>query len=112
MKSVMKAVVVAVVLMLAVAAFASNSASLRLPYDATVNGTKLTAGEYKVTVDGAGPEVKVTFAQDGKVMATVTGTVVEGKVAPEFSAVITDKTADGVKINEIRLAKMKNTVKF
>ncbi len=112
MKSVMKVVVVALVLMMAVAAFAGNSASLRLPYDATVNGTKLTAGEYKVTVDGSGPEVKVTFAQEGKVMATVTGTIVEGQKAPEFSAVVTDKTSDGVKINELRLAKMKNAVKF
>lgn len=112
MKSVMKLVVVALVLMLAVSAFAGNSGTLRLASDSSVNGAKLTAGDYKVTVDGNGPDVKVIFVQDGKVKATVSGTLAEGTVAPEFSSVVTSKAADGVKVNELRLAKMKSFVKF
>lgn len=112
MKSIMKLGVVALVLILAVSAFAGNSASLRLTNDAIFNGTKLTAGDYKVTVDGNGPEVKVIFAQDGKVKATVSGTLAEGAVAPEFSSVITSKAAEGVTVSELRLAKMKSYVKF
>lgn len=112
MKSVMKLGVVALVLMLAVSAFAGNTGTLRLNSDSIINGTKLTAGDYKVTVDGNGPDVKVIFAQDGKVKATVNGTLAEGPVAPQFSSVITSKAEDGVKISELRLAKMKSFVKF
>jgi hypothetical protein len=113
MKSTMKLFAVVLVLMLAVAAFAANnSASLRLSSDATVAGTKLAAGEYKVTIDGTGPEVKVIFAQGGNVRATVSGTLTEEKTAPEYSSVVTNKTADGVKIAELRLAKNKAVVRF
>jgi hypothetical protein len=112
MKSIVKMFAIALVLMLAVSAFAGNTASVRLTTDATVAGTKLTAGEYKVTIDGTGPEVKVIFAQGKDVKATVSGTATEEKAAPEFSSVVTNKTADGVKIAEIRLAKNKSVVKF
>ena len=108
MKSIMKLGVVALVLILAVSAFAGTTSMLRLNSDVSVNGTKLAAGEYKVTVDGNGPEVKVIFAQDGKVKATVSGTLAEGTVAPEFSSVVTSKAADGVLVSELRLAKMKS----
>lgn len=112
MKSLMKVAVVTLVLTLAVMAFAGNTATLRLNNDADVSGTKLTAGEYKVTVDGTGPDVKVTFSQNGKVKATIPATFSEEKIAPEFSSVTTTKTADGVKVNELRLAKLKGIVKF
>ncbi len=112
MKSIMKVAVVTLVLTMAVLAFAGNTGTLRLNYDSNFAGTKLTAGEYKVTVDGTGPEVKVIFAQDGKVKATVAGKLTEDKVAPEFSSVLTSKTSDGVKVNELHLAKMKGFVKF
>jgi predicted lysophospholipase L1 biosynthesis ABC-type transport system permease subunit len=113
MKSTMKLFAVMLVLVLAVAAFAANkSASVRISNDATVAGTKLAAGDYKVTIDGTGPEVKVIFEQNGNVKATVTGTMTEEKTAPEYSSVITSKTADGNKIAELRLAKNKAVVKF
>lgn len=112
MKSIMKLAVVALVLMLTLTAFAGNTGMLRLSSDSSINGTKLTAGEYKVTVDGSGPEVKVIFAQDGKVKATVNGTLAEDTVAPEFSSVVTSKADDGVKISELHVAKMKSFVKF
>jgi len=114
MKSTMKLFAVVLVLILAVSAFAANNkaASVRLSNDATVAGTKLAAGDYKVTIDGTGPEVKVIFEQNGNVKATVTGTLSEEKVAPEYSSVVTNKTTDGVKIAELRLAKNKAVVKF
>jgi hypothetical protein len=112
MKSVLKLGVIGLVLILAVSAFAGNTGSLRLTNDSTVNGAKLTAGDYKVTVDGNGPEVKVTFAQGKTVKATVNGTLAEGTVAPEFSSIVTSKTSDGLAINELHLAKMKGYVTF
>jgi len=112
MKSTMKLGVFALILILAVSAFAGNSAVLRLTSDSVVSGTKLAAGEYKVTVDGNGPEVKVIFAQEGKVKATVNGTLASDGVAPEFSSVVATKSSDGLAINELRLAKMKGYIKF
>ena len=112
MKLITKLGVIALILAFAVVAFAGNSASLRLNNDATVSGTKLAAGDYKVTVDGAGPDVKVIFAQDGKVKATVSGTLAQEGVAPEFSSIITSKAGESVAINELRLAKMKGYIKF
>lgn len=112
MKSMMKLVVVTLVLMLAVAAFAGNIGNLKLNSDSTVAGTKLAAGDYKVTVDGTGPDVKVIFAQDGKVKATVNGKLATEATAPEFSSVVTTKKGDSVAVTELRLAKMKGSVKF
>ncbi len=112
MKSIMKLGVAALVLTLAVSLFAANSGNLRLNNDSTVAGTKLTAGEYKVTIDGTGPDVKVIFAQNGKVKATVNGTLAEEKTAPEYSSILTSKSGDTVTINELRLAKVKGYVKF
>ncbi len=112
MKSMLKMFAVALVLMLAVAAWAGNTADLRLSSDVTVAGAKLAAGTYKVTIDGAGPDVKVIFAQSGQVKAAVNGTFQAEKAAPEYSSVILEKTSDGQKLSELRLAKTKGFVKF
>jgi type 1 fimbria pilin len=114
MKSTMKFSAIVLLVIFAIAAVAAdiNSGTIRISNDATVAGTKLVAGDYKVTIDGTGPEVKVIFAQNGTVKATVTGTASEEKAAPEYSSVLTNKTADGVKIAELRLAKKKTVVKF
>ncbi|HWR35793.1 MAG TPA: hypothetical protein VN622_08010 [Clostridia bacterium] len=110
MKTISKVLAVALLIGLAMSVFAANSASLVLRNEATMNGTKLAAGEYKVTVDGTGSDVKVTFLQGSKVIATSSGTLVERPVAPEFSAVVLDKVNGVNTIQEIRLAKLKGSV--
>ncbi|HEU5400913.1 MAG TPA: hypothetical protein VFU86_06125 [Terriglobales bacterium] len=112
MKSFMKLFVVAVVLMLGIAAVAGDFSQIRISTDVTVAGTKLAAGDYKVKVDGTGPDVKVTFAQNGKVKATVNGTFQEEKKAQQYSSVTLEGTSDGQKLSELRLAKTKGYVKF
>jgi flagellin-like hook-associated protein FlgL len=114
MKSTMKLSAVVLVVIFAIAAVAADLTSgiIRISNDATVAGTKLAAGDYKVTIDGTGPEVKVIFAQNGNVKATVKGSLSEEKTAPEYSSVTTNKTDDGNKIAELRLAKKKAVVKF
>ncbi len=112
MKSFMKVFAVVMVLMLAVAAFAGDFSQLRISNDVTVAGTKLAAGEYKVKIDGTGPDVKVIFQQGGQVKATVNGTFQAQKAAPEVSSVVLEKTNDGQKLSELRLAKTKGYVKF
>ena len=112
MKSILKLGVAALVLILTVSAFAGNIGNLKLNNDATIGGTKVAAGDYKVTVDGTGPDVKVIFAQDGKVKATVPGKLAADSAAPEFSSVVTSKSGDKVTVTELRLSKMKGSVKF
>ncbi|MDT8066736.1 MAG: hypothetical protein ROO76_01085 [Terriglobia bacterium] len=112
MKSTVKLLAVVAVLMLAVSSLAGNLADLRISNDVTVGGAKLAAGNYKVRIDGNGPDVKVIFEQSGKVKATVNGTFQEQKEAPEYSSVVTVKTAEGYKVDELRLAKTKGYVKF
>ncbi len=112
MKSTVKLFAMMLVVMLAVSAFAGNSSTLRISNDVVVGGAKLPAGEYKVTIDGTGPDVKVIFEQSGKVKATVNGTMQEEKAAAEYTSVVTEKTSDGYKVAELRLAKTKGFVKF
>jgi hypothetical protein len=112
MKSMLKVFAVALVCVLAVSAFAGSSASLRLSNDVTVAGAKLPAGVYNVKIDGAGPDVKVIFEQSGQVKATVNGTISEEKTPSAYSSVTTEKTPDGLKVAELRLAKTKGVVKF
>ena len=112
MKSLIKAVAVVLVLMMAVAVFAGDFSHLRISKDVTVAGTKLAAGEYNVKIDGAGPDVKVVFAQAGQVKATVNGTFQAEKTASEYSSVTMETTNDGQRLSELRLAKTKGFVKF
>jgi hypothetical protein len=101
--------VIALVLGLAISALAAGAKNLTIGSDATVNGAKLVKGEYKVVVDGNGPEVKVNFLQNGKVIATAPGKMVDSGSAPEFSAVVIDKTA---KVQELRIAGLKSKIVF
>lgn len=112
MKSFIKVFAVVMVLMLAVAAIAGDFSQLRISNDVTVAGTKLAAGQYNVKIDGTGPDVKVTFAQAGQVKATVNGTFQAQDTAPEYTSVVLEKTSDGQKVSELRLAKTKGFVKF
>ncbi len=112
MKSVLKVFAGVLVLMLAVAAVAGDFSHLRISKDVTVAGTKLAAGDYNVKIDGAGPDVKVIFQQDGKVRATVDGKLEQVKEVPEYSSVVMEKTDDGQKVSELRLARTKGYVKF
>lgn len=112
MKSFIKVFAVVMVLMLAVVAIAGDFSHLRISNDVTVAGTKLAAGEYNVKIDGAGPDVKVIFQQAGQVKATVNGTFQAQDTASEYTAVVLEKTSDGQKVSELRLAKTKGFVKF
>lgn len=109
MKSILKVLLFAVAITMCLSAFGANSGDVTLRKDSTLGKTTLPAGSYKVTVDGKGADVKITFAQGKKVVATAIGTLKEATVAPEFSAVVVDANS-GNSISEIRLAKLKGAV--
>jgi|SRR5277367_2964012 len=52
-----------------------NQRSVEIPEAVQVGGTQLEPGTYKVSWQGTGPAVQVTFLSHGKAVATVPGTL-------------------------------------
>lgn len=50
-----------------------NQRSVDIPDAVQVGGTQLEPGHYKLQIQGTGPDVQVTFLQNGKTVATVPG---------------------------------------
>lgn len=82
----LKMLVVPAVLALAISASAGSSKTVKLYDNANVNGTALTAGEYRVTVDDSGA---VTFAQGKNVVAKAQGKIVSTDKAARANTVVT-----------------------
>jgi len=75
--TVSKVMVAGVALLLASSAFAVTKANLELNSPASVNGTQLQAGNYKLEWDGSGPNVEVSILKGKNVVAKVPAKVVE-----------------------------------
>ena len=69
-----------------------NSASLTLDQPVTVAGTQLAPGQYKLTWEGSGPDVTVSFAESKKAVATTSAKLVSNRNNPE--AIETTTAAD------------------
>ena len=100
--SVSKSLVVGLALLLTSSAFAASKANFTLNSDASVNGTKLKAGDYKLQWDGNGPNVEVSILQGKKVVAKVPAKVVDlDKASTNDAAVLkqngSDSTLAGVR---------------
>jgi hypothetical protein len=93
--TVSKSLVMGLALLLASSAFAATKASLTLINPATVNGTKLKAGDYKLEWDGSGPDVQVSIMQGKNVLAKVPAKVVDLNAPAQRSAVVVKKSDDG-----------------
>jgi hypothetical protein len=90
-----KTLVMGTALLLASSAFAASKADLVLQNPATVNGTKLKAGEYKLEWEGTGPNVEVSIKQGKKVLAKVPAKLVDLNAAPDNNAAIVKLAEDG-----------------
>ena len=86
--SVSKIMVMGLALLLTSSAFAASKANLTLNSNASVNGTKLKAGDYKLQWDGTGPNVEVSILQGKKVVAKVPAKVVDLDKAPSNDAAV------------------------
>jgi hypothetical protein len=93
--TVSKSVLMGLAILLASSAFAANKATLSLLNPATVNGTQLKAGDYKLQWDGSGPNVEVSILQGKKVVAKVPAKLVDLSKAPDNSAAVVNNNADG-----------------
>jgi hypothetical protein len=99
-----QAVAVAI-LLLAAGAWAANkgnSTTVKIFDPVMVNGKALAPGEYKVTWEGSGPEVQVSFLQGKTVAATATAKIVPQDSANDRTATITRQDGKGLDLLEIR----------
>jgi hypothetical protein len=93
--TVSKSVVMGLALLLASSAFAATKASLTLQSPATINGTQLKPGDYKLEWDGSGPTVEVSILKGKTVVAKVQAKVVDLNTVAQNSAAVVQRNADG-----------------
>ena len=76
-------------------AFAKDSYrhSVRIPDSVQVGGTQLKPGKYDVKWQGTGPEIQVSFVHDGKIVATVPGTLKTNDPNVTENDIVTDTTS-------------------
>ena len=93
--TVSKSVVMGLALLLASSAFAATKANLTLLNAASVNGTTLKAGEYKLEWEGSGPNVEVSIMKGKTVLAKVPAKVVDLSSPAQNSAAVVSRSANG-----------------
>jgi hypothetical protein len=93
--TISKSLMLSLALLLASSAFAAEKASLTLTHPATINGTTLNAGEYKLQWDGNGPNVEVSIVKGKNVVAKVPAKIVELGSAPQNNAAVMRVNTDG-----------------
>jgi hypothetical protein len=82
-------VVIGSALLLAADAFAANKGALHVSSPETVAGERLTAGDYTVRWEGAGPSVQLRIMQRAKVVAAAPAKLVAlDSVSPNDSVIL------------------------
>jgi hypothetical protein len=106
--TILKAVVIAGLLTLAVSAYAANTITLQNP--AVLNGTQLDAGQYQVKVGSNGD---VTFLRGKTEVATARARLEDRDSKARFNTVVTKANADGPpSITEIQFEGKKQALVF
>ncbi len=93
--TVSKSLMMGAAIVLASSAFAATKANLTLVNPASVNGTKLKAGAYKLEWEGTGPDVQVSIMQGKNVLAKVPAKVVDLNTPANANAAVVEKSSDG-----------------
>jgi hypothetical protein len=103
--------VLALVCSLSAFARDKNQHSVNISDAVQVGNTQLQPGNYKVEWQGTGPDVQVSFLQNGKTVATVPGTL---KTNPQVSqdAIVTDNASASRKLDEIDFGRDKQALVF
>jgi hypothetical protein len=107
--------IVAMLFCVAVGAAAKpkDSGTMVLHSDVILNGSHLASGTYDVRWTNHSPEVAVSFLQDGKVVATATGKIVDRGRKCESNEVMYNSDANGAHvIAEIRFRGSSEVIVF
>jgi hypothetical protein len=91
----------------------NNRHSVEIPDSVQVGGTQLKPGKYDVQWQGSGPEIQVSFLHDGKIVATVPGTLKTNDPQVTEDDIVTDTTSGNAKtLKEIDFSHNKESVVF
>jgi hypothetical protein len=92
---------------------ANNRHSVEIPDSVQVGGTQLKPGKYDVQWQGAGPEIQVSFVHEGKIVATVQGTLkTNDPQVTEDDIVIGTTSTNAKTIKEIDFSHNKESLVF
>ena len=87
--TVSKTLLMGLALLLASSAFAATKGEMTLLSPATINGTNLKAGDYKLQWEGTGTDVQLTILQGKNVVAKVPAKVIDlSAPAPDNAAIL------------------------
>lgn len=93
--TISKILVVGLGLLVASSAFAASKGTLTLLNPASVNGTELKAGDYRLEWDGSGPNVELSILQGKKVVAKVPAKVVDLSTPAQNNAAVLERKDNG-----------------
>ncbi len=93
--TISKSLLMGLALLLASSAFAATKAHLTLNSPATINGTKLKAGDYKLEWDGSSSNVEVSIIQGKTLLAKVPAKVIDLSAPAQNSAAVVQRHEDG-----------------
>ena len=97
----------------ALARHSSHSGIVNFPYAASLNGTQLSAGQYKISWQQHSPEATVIVRKGRTVLATAQAKWVDRDVLYRSNAIMYNVNADGSrKVLEIRFAGLKGALVF
>jgi hypothetical protein len=107
----------ALVLIFSLSSFArnkdNNDHSVSITDPVHVGSTQLKPGNYKVEWQGTGPDVQVSFMQDGKTVATLPGTLKTDDTQITQDAIVTDTAGNNAgALREIDFRRQKEAVIF
>jgi hypothetical protein len=89
-----------------------NLHSVKIPYSVQVGGTQLKPGDYKVEWQGTGPQIQVNFVRNGKIVATVPGTLKTDDAQVLQDGIVTDTSTNTQTLTEIDLGRNKESLVF
>jgi hypothetical protein len=112
MKKILSSAALAIVLLLAVGAFAAEK-TVTFSVPTSVNGQTLAPGDYQVKYQVNGSTADLHFLQNKKEVATVSGEVVERATAAHDDSIVTKSNGDGTsKLLELQFANKKSSIKL
>ena len=105
--------VLAIVLLAVTSGFAKDSRIVKVAYPASLGGTAVVPGEYKLQLKSHHADADVTVVKDKKVVGTTHGQWVDRGTEYDQNAMVFDTAADGSRsIIEIRFAGSKRVLVF
>ncbi len=102
--SLAKTLVLALAVLFATSAFASNKGSLHLQEAAQVSGQQLAPGDYQLRWDDTGPNVELSVMQGRKEVAKTSAKVVELDKKSDFDSAVVDRSSGTPSVSQVRFA--------